>query len=91
MRPCPTVRPPMRLSVGPRGAACRLPAMCGRAYETYTAEELALAYLNRRPLKLAVVPNYNLAPTQVSPVVLMRDGVRDVELSRWGLIPFPTI
>ena len=35
--------------------------MCGRAYETYTAEELAFAYLNRRPLKFAVVPNYNLA------------------------------
>ena len=62
--------------------------MCGRAYETYTAEELAFAYLNRRPLTFAVGPNYNLAPTQVSPVVLMRDGVRDVELSRWGLIPF---
>ena len=91
MRPCPTVRRPVGLTVGPGGAACRLRAMCGRAYETYTAEELAFAYLNRRPLTFAVGPNYNLAPTQVSPVVLMRDGVRDVELSRWGLIPFPTI
>ena len=37
--------------------------MCGRAYETYTEEELAFQYLNRRPLHLeGFRANYNLAP-----------------------------
>lgn len=63
--------------------------MCGRAYETYTEEELAMQYLNRRPLRLeGFRPTYNLAPTQRSPVVLVRDGERLVDQFRWGLVPF---
>ena len=39
--------------------------MCGRAYETYTDEELYFQYLNKRPLKLLqFTPVYNLCPTQ---------------------------
>ena len=62
--------------------------MCGRAYETYTEEELAIQYLNRRPLHLEGFRlNYNLAPTQQSPVVVVRNGERTVELFQWGLVP----
>ncbi len=62
--------------------------MCGRAYETYTEEELAMQYVHRRPVHLdGFRSNYNLAPTQVSPVVLVRDGERTIELFRWGLVP----
>lgn len=62
--------------------------MCGRAYETYTEEELAFQYLNRSPLRLdGFHPTYNLAPTQRAPVVLVRDEERTIELFRWGLIP----
>ena len=32
-------------------------------------------------------PNYNLCPTQLSPVVLVKDGERRFELFRFGLIP----
>jgi putative SOS response-associated peptidase YedK len=64
--------------------------MCGRAYETYTEEELALRYLNgkakRKPL--GIKPNYNLSPTQLSPIVLVRDSKRVLENFRWGLVPF---
>ena len=61
--------------------------MCGRAYETYTQEELSIQYLNRRPLHLEDFhQTYNLAPTQPSPVVLVRDGERTIELFRWGLV-----
>jgi hypothetical protein len=39
--------------------------MCGRAYETYTDEELYFQYLNKRPLKLLqFTPVYILCPTQ---------------------------
>lgn len=33
-------------------------------------------------------PRFNVAPTQPAPVVTLRDGVRVVELMRWGLQPF---
>ena len=62
--------------------------MCGRAYETYTEEELSIQYLNRRPLRLEPLrPNYNMAPTQQSPVLLVRDDTRQIESFRWGLVP----
>jgi putative SOS response-associated peptidase YedK len=63
--------------------------MCGRAYETYTDEELAVQYLNGRPPDLDWMrPNFNMAPTQDSPVVVVRHGEPAVERFRWGLIPF---
>ena len=33
-------------------------------------------------------PRYNVAPTQPAPVVTLHDGVRTVEMMRWGLLPF---
>jgi putative SOS response-associated peptidase YedK len=62
--------------------------MCGRAYSTYTDEELELRYLSSRPIHLRLAPTYNLAPTQMSPVVRMRDGERRIEMSKWGLVAF---
>lgn len=32
-------------------------------------------------------PRFNVAPTQPAPVVIARDGVRTLELMRWGLVP----
>ncbi len=62
--------------------------MCGRAYATYTEEELAIQYLNRRPLRLeGFGATYNLAPTQRAPVVFVRDGARMIDQFRWGLVP----
>jgi len=62
--------------------------MCGRAYSTYTAEELYFQFLNKKPLKLAAFkPNYNMSPTQEAPAVRVMDGARDVDTMTWGLIP----
>jgi len=62
--------------------------MCGRAYETYTADELYFQYLNKRPVKLqAIAPNYNLCPTQISPVLRMVEGERRFDEMHWQLIP----
>jgi putative SOS response-associated peptidase YedK len=33
-------------------------------------------------------PSYNVAPTQLMPVVRSVDGVRSLSLMRWGLVPF---
>lgn len=63
--------------------------MCGRAYETYTAEELDFRYMNQRIRKnpLAITPNWNLAPTQLAPILFVRDGERDFAMMRFGLVP----
>ncbi|MBI3555689.1 MAG: SOS response-associated peptidase [Deltaproteobacteria bacterium] len=64
--------------------------MCGRAYETYTDEELEARYLNEKAKRnpLGLKPNYNMAPTQLSPIVLEQNGKRNISLFRWGLVPF---
>jgi putative SOS response-associated peptidase YedK len=64
--------------------------MCGRAYITYTEDELEIRYNTQRKKRtpLGFKPNYNLSPTQNSPVVLIQDGELKIELFRWGLVPF---
>jgi putative SOS response-associated peptidase YedK len=32
-------------------------------------------------------PRFNIAPTQPAPVAIVRDGVRVIEMMRWGLVP----
>lgn len=63
--------------------------MCGRAYQTFSEEELWLRYLNRKihHNPLALQPNYNLAPTQNSAIVINENGLRSIRLMRWGLVP----
>jgi putative SOS response-associated peptidase YedK len=63
--------------------------MCGRAYETYTAEELDLRYMNQRIRRkpFAITPNWNLAPTQLAPVLFINNGERVFAMMRFGLVP----
>ena len=62
--------------------------MCGRAFETYTDAELACLDEHGEPPDLDwLAPNYNIAPTESSPVVLVRDAARAFESFRWGLVP----
>ena len=62
--------------------------MCGRAYETYTNEELYLRYLSKRPVTpLALLPMYNLCPTQNSPVLRLVAEERQFDQMRWQLVP----
>jgi putative SOS response-associated peptidase YedK len=63
--------------------------MCGRAYETYTADELYFRYLNLSPpFLLPITPVYNLAPTQNSPIVRVLDGEKRIDPMRWQLAPY---
>jgi putative SOS response-associated peptidase YedK len=62
--------------------------MCGRAYETYTEAELASLDDHGEPPDIDwLAPNYNMAPSETSPVVLIRDDRRVFEPFRWGLVP----
>lgn len=62
--------------------------MCGRAYSTYTDDELSFLYLNRKPLKFdPIKPNYNMSPTHNAVTVRLNEGSRDLDTMKWGLIP----
>src|SRR4030095_2030654 len=62
--------------------------MWGRAYETYTDEELYVGYLPKSSsTPLEIVPVYNLCPTQNSPVLRLVSGERQFDLMRWQLVP----
>ena len=61
--------------------------MCGRAYHTYTEEELYLRYSNRRPFRLKLQNNFNLSPTQTTPIFLNTENGPDFEMVTWVLIP----
>jgi hypothetical protein len=63
--------------------------MCGRYTHLLTWRQIIELY----GLLDAVAPNdfgprYNIAPTQMAPVVRERDGKRECVMLRWGLIPF---
>jgi putative SOS response-associated peptidase YedK len=62
--------------------------MCGRAYQTYSDEELYFRYLSKRPLRpLDLLPIHNLCPTQDSPVLRLVAGERQFNKMRWQLVP----
>jgi len=62
--------------------------MCGRAYETYTDEELSIRYLGTKPeVPLNLVPVYNLCPTLASPILRIVSGERQFDSMRWQLVP----
>jgi putative SOS response-associated peptidase YedK len=63
--------------------------MCGRAYSTYTEEELFLRYLSGRPVKIPVLkPRYNIAPSQDVVILRQVENQKQFDLFKWGLIPF---
>lgn len=63
--------------------------MCGRASTTFSSQELAIRYLNRKPLIIPDLrPNYNLCPTQNTIVLRVVENERKFDSFRFGLIPF---
>ena len=63
--------------------------MCGRFTNQYTWRELHALYMLSIGFEQNKdwAPKYNIAPTTQIPVVLSEDGVRHLELMRWGLVP----
>jgi putative SOS response-associated peptidase YedK len=59
--------------------------MCGRYVSKAEAAMERDWALARKPPKFE---SYNVAPSQLVPVVRTRDGDRDCGLIRWGLVPF---
>jgi putative SOS response-associated peptidase YedK len=61
--------------------------MCGRAYETYSDEELYFRYQSKRSTLPPRSPVYNLCPTMNSPVLRQVSGERVFDEMRWQLVP----
>src|SRR5262245_58497093 len=60
--------------------------MCGRYALTTPPQVLAAFFkLGQRP---SAAQRFNVAPTQTVPVIVQRDGSREMVSMRWGLIPF---
>jgi putative SOS response-associated peptidase YedK len=65
--------------------------MCGRYTLTTTdgiLDDLEASLDPAAPANPWWKPRFNVAPTQDAPVVTLRDGVRVMEMMRWGLVPF---
>ena len=59
--------------------------MCGRFYLIASAVEIKKKFNLDQALDL--VPRYNIAPTQFSPIVIGAAKDRTVHMARWGLVP----
>ena len=60
--------------------------MCGRYSQALTPKQIEEAF---GPVTIpdGIQPNYNVAPTQLAPIITNRDP-RQVQLFEWGLVPF---
>ena len=64
---------------------CYSPRMCGRFYLTASPAEIRKQFkLEKMP---ELVPRYNIAPMQTSPIVVAEGNVRALHVARWGLVP----
>ena len=60
--------------------------MCGR-YNLYHPVNEAAAAFHAEMLFEGMDARYNIAPTQMAPVIMPRDGTNVMKLLRWGLVP----
>ena len=65
-----------------------MPGYVWQSIRNHTADELYFQYLNKRPLNLKPLkPNFNMCPTQDSPVLRLIEGTRQFDEMRWQLVP----
>jgi len=62
--------------------------MCGRFTILYTWEELYRQYALMSDTPSNWPADYNVCPTDPVGTIVLRDGKRDFERMRWGIIPF---
>jgi len=63
--------------------------MCGRYTHLLTWSQVVTLYQLTSGLEAPAEfrPRYNIAPTQMAPVVRMKNGQRELAMLRWGVIP----
>lgn len=61
--------------------------MCGRFALAENAEVITETFRCAKSSFASFKPSYNIAPTQLSPVIRQLDGTREAVMLRWGLVP----
>lgn len=61
--------------------------MCGRYVAATSADDIAGYFDAVETEERALEPSWNVAPTDDIPVVLVRDGIRELAVHHWGLVP----
>ena len=61
--------------------------MCGR-FARYSLSRELERYFNALPPSFEIQPNYNVAPTQEIPVIVLQEDERHIKKRHWGLVPF---
>ena len=56
-------------------------------YTLYETEDLGARFSVSGGLLGNLKKRYNISPTQSAPVIVTRDGVRHIEMMKWGFIP----
>lgn len=63
--------------------------MCGRYTLKVDTKQVAQRFhVPPTNVSVEVAPHYNIAPSQMNPVVLTNDEGNTLELMQWGLVPF---
>jgi putative SOS response-associated peptidase YedK len=61
--------------------------MCGR-FARYSLSRELERYFNTHPANFEIQPNYNVAPAQEIPVIVLQEDERHIKKRHWGLVPF---
>jgi len=61
--------------------------MCGR-FARYSLSRELERYFNAHPPAFEILPNYNVAPSQEIPVIVIHQNERRIKKRHWGLVPF---
>ena len=61
--------------------------MCGR-FARYSLSRELERYFHAHPPSFQLQPNYNVAPTQEIPVIVIYEDERHIKKRHWGLVPF---
>ena len=62
--------------------------MCGRFSRSNSKKELQGRFEFDDPDDVLLEPSYNIAPTQMHPVIVVEGDRRVVRLMKWGLVPY---
>ncbi len=63
--------------------------MCGRFTKNYTWQQIHAMYQLSVPAAIPnMQPSFNVCPTDPADVILPKEGSRDLQQMRWGLVPF---
>ena len=61
--------------------------MCGR-FARYSISRELERFFNAHPPDFEIQPNYNVAPIQEIPVIVIHEDERHIKKRHWGLVPF---